>query len=92
MKLYGGIDLHSSNSVVAVADEHDKVVYRKRLPNDLNTILSVLEPYQGSLEGLVVESTYNWYLVDRRAEGGRLSIALGPHGGDQAVRRIEVQR
>lgn len=65
MKLYGGIDLHSTNSVVAVTDENDKVVYRKRLPNDLNTILTVLEPYRGALEGLVVESTYNWYwLVD----------------------------
>ena len=23
MKLYGGIDLHSNNSVVAITDEHD---------------------------------------------------------------------
>ncbi len=71
MKLYGGIDLHSTNSVVAVTDEHDKVVYRKRLANDLNTILTVLEPYRGALEGLVVESTYNWYwLVDGLKEAG----------------------
>ena len=45
MKLYGGIDRHSNNSVVAITDERDEVLYRKRLPNDLNTILSVLEPY-----------------------------------------------
>jgi transposase len=77
MKLYGGIDLHSTNSVVAVTDEHDKVVYRKRLPNDLNTILTVLEPYRGVLEGLVVESTYNWYwLVDGLKEAGyRMHLA-----------------
>ncbi len=77
MKLYGGIDLHSTNSVVAVTDENDKVVYRKRLPNDLNTILTVLEPYRGALEGLVVESTYNWYwLVDGLMDAGyRMHLA-----------------
>ncbi len=71
MKLYGGIDLHSNNSVVAITDERDAVVYRKRQPNDLHVILSVLEPYQEFLEGLVVESTYNWYwLVDGLMEAG----------------------
>ena len=71
MKLYGGIDLHSTNSVVVVTDEQDTVVYRKRLPNDLETILGALEPYREYLDGLVVESTYNWYwLVDGLMEAG----------------------
>jgi hypothetical protein len=35
MKLYGGIDLHSNNSVIALLDDNDRAVYRKRLPNDL---------------------------------------------------------
>ncbi|MDH3287543.1 MAG: hypothetical protein OEP48_07455 [Betaproteobacteria bacterium] len=30
MKKYSGIDLHSNNCVVAVIDEADQVVYRKR--------------------------------------------------------------
>jgi len=47
MKLYGGIDLHSNNSVVALLDENDKPIYRRRLPNDLGVILSELAPYQG---------------------------------------------
>ena len=34
MKLYGGIDLHSNNSVVALLDEDERLVYRKRLAND----------------------------------------------------------
>ncbi len=77
MKLYGGIDLHSNNSVVAISDERDEVLYRKRLPNDLCTILSVLEPYREALEGLVVESTYNWYwLVDGLMDAGyRMHLA-----------------
>jgi transposase len=46
-------------------DERDEVVYRKRLPNDLRLIIEQLSPYQSTLEGIVVESTYNWYwLVD----------------------------
>lgn len=40
MKLYGGIDLHSNNSVVVVVlDEEDRVIYEKRLPNDLGYLL-----------------------------------------------------
>jgi transposase len=65
MKLYGGIDLHSNNSVVALLDEEDRVVYRRRLPNALEVVLGELAPFRDAVEGLVVESTYNWYwLVD----------------------------
>ena len=39
--LYSGIDLHSNNSVLLVADQEDKVVYRKRLRNELDVVLKV---------------------------------------------------
>lgn len=65
MKLYGAIDLHSNNNVTVLIDEKDKVVYQKRLANDLPMIVEQLSPYASSMEGIVVESTYNWYwLVD----------------------------
>src|SRR4030066_685193 len=71
MKLYGAIDLHSSNNVTVVIDEQDRVVYQKRLPNDLALILNELSVYQAELQGIVVESTYNWYwLVDGLMEQG----------------------
>jgi transposase len=71
MTLYGGIDLHSNNNVVALTDDSDRVVYRKRLPNDADLVLEVLAPYQATITGLVVESTYNWYwLVDALMEAG----------------------
>ena len=71
MKLYGAMDLHSTNSVLVVIDEEDKIVYQKRLPNDLALILKELCVYQSRLEGIVVESTYNWYwLVDGLMEQG----------------------
>ena len=61
MALYGGIDLHANNSVIVLLNEQDKVIYRKRLSNDLPTILEQLAPYHTEIQGLVVESTYNWY-------------------------------
>jgi len=65
MKKYSGIDLHSNNSVVQVGDEADRVLYRRRLPNELGKILEALEPHREELVGVVVEATYNWYwLVD----------------------------
>ncbi len=65
MKLYGAIDLHSTDSVVSLIDEQDRVLYQKRLDNNLTVILQQLSPYRSSLEGIAVESTYNWYwLVD----------------------------
>ena len=65
MKLYGAIDLHSTNNVMVLIDEEDQIVYEKRLPNDLTWILTELSVYQERVEGIVVESTYNWYwLVD----------------------------
>jgi transposase len=71
MKLFGAIDLHSNNNVTVLIDEKDEVVYRKRLPNDLPLILEQLSPYQLRMEGIVVESTYNWYwLVDGLMERG----------------------
>jgi transposase len=53
-----------SNYIGIINDEGDKV-YHRRLPNDIGEILNTLEPYKKDHEGVVVESTYNWYwLVD----------------------------
>ena len=69
--LYCGIDLHSTNAMYVVIDGTDKVVFKKRIPNDLSKILSMLEPYRTQLVIVVVESTYNWYwLVDGLMEAG----------------------
>jgi transposase len=68
---YCGIDLHSNNSVVVVADQEDRSVLQKRLPNDVGQIRAALEPYREELVGVVVESTYNWYfLVDGLMDAG----------------------
>lgn len=71
MKLYGAIDLHSNNNVTVISDEQDRVLHNRRLPNDLPTILRAIEPYRADLQGIAVESTFNWYwLVDGLMEAG----------------------
>jgi transposase len=69
--LFCGIDLHSNNCFVVISDDDDKVLYSRRLPNNLAEICSALRPYQADLFGVVVESTYNWYwLVDGLIDAG----------------------
>ena len=64
-KLYTAFDLHSNNSYLAIINEKEKRVYKQKLPNDPEKILNALKPFKSSIEGVVVESTYNWYwLVD----------------------------
>ena len=71
MAVYAGIDLHSTNVYLGIIDDEDRRLYKKRLPNDLETILMALEPFKADLAGIVVESTYNWYwLVDGLQEHG----------------------
>lgn len=71
MKLYAGMDLHSNNTYIGIIDENDRRIFKGRFPNDLAVILSVLEPYEKNIVGIVVESTFNWYwLVDGLTETG----------------------
>jgi transposase len=71
MGTYAGIDLHSSNNYIGIMDQDHKRLFGKRLPNNLDKILMVLEPFKDDLKGVVVESTYNWYwLVDGLQEHG----------------------
>jgi len=44
MKLYGGINLHSNNSVIATVGETDQLLYKKRLPNNPGHIWTHYRP------------------------------------------------
>jgi len=71
MKLYAGIDLHSSNCYIGIINEQLEKVFGKRVKNYLPRIIDCLAPYKKDLQGVVVESTYNWYwLVDGLQEQG----------------------
>jgi transposase len=77
VEVYAGIDLHARNNVLAVVDREGKKVLKRRLGNDSSIILDVLEPYKEGMQGIAVESTFNWYwLVDTLMEAGyRLHLA-----------------
>ncbi len=71
MKFYVGVDLHSNNSYIGVIDEEGGKVFRHKYPNDLDTIINGLLPFREYIQGVVVESTFNWYwLVDGLSEAG----------------------
>lgn len=71
MPFYAGIDLHSNNCVVVIIDEEGKLIYQKRLENNLTIIEQALNNYKSNMVGIVVESTFNWYwLVDGLMEHG----------------------
>lgn len=102
MKLYAGIDLHSNNNMVVVLDADDRVIYRRRLPNELAEVIAALRGCAGQLQGVAVESTYNWYwLVDGLQDAG-FSVHLVntaavkqydglKHSGDEADARHLAQ-
>ena len=71
MALYSGIDLHSTNCWISIIDEDKKVIRETKVGNDLETILRFLAPDRAEIEGIAVESTFNWYwLVDGLMDAG----------------------
>ena len=71
MTVYVGVDLHSNNNYVGIVNEDNGVLFKKKLPNDLGTVLSVLEPFRKDMAGIAVESTFNWYwFVDGLMDNG----------------------
>ncbi len=71
MTVYAGLDLHATNTYVAMIDQENKVLYQQRHRNELPAILAALDPFKKDLEGVAVESTFNWYwLVDGLMDHG----------------------
>jgi transposase len=86
MKLYAGIDLHSSNNYLGIIDANDKRIFGKRLPNCIKKISMALKPFSKKISGIAVESTYNWYwLVDGLMDKGYNMHLANP----SAIRQYE---
>ena len=60
-KLYCGLDLHARTTYIGVMNEKFEKVYHKRVPNELALITAKLKPFKRYLQGIAVESTFNWY-------------------------------
>ena len=81
---YCGIDLHSDNNVLGVIDSSGNRLSIKRNANDLEAVKKALRPFAANLEGIVVESTYNWYwLVDGLREEGHKVHLANPAANEQ---------
>ena len=79
-ELYAAVDLHGDNGYYCLIDPNDQVIYSRRLPNDLNTVLHALAPFRPHLvKGIAVESTFNWYwLVDGLQDHGYTVQLVNP--------------
>jgi transposase len=65
MTLYCGIDLHANNHVICVIDDKDKRLLEIRCANQIELTLKALSRHKRRLQGIAIESTFNWYwLVD----------------------------
>jgi len=80
MGLHCAVDLHGNNGYYGIVDEKGRRLLSKRLPNSLETVLPVLEPFRERLnDGVIVESTFNWYwLVDGLNENGYKARLANP--------------
>ena len=67
-------DRQTGKSAIAldtIINQKDKKLFQKRLPNNLDNVLKALRPFKKQIEGIAIESTYNWYwLVDGLQEAG----------------------
>jgi transposase len=71
MGYYVGIDLHSNNNYIGIIDQENRRVFKKKTINDLSEIIKALYPYKREIQGIVVESTFNWYwIVDGLMDAG----------------------
>jgi transposase len=71
MREYCGIDLHATSCWIVILDEGFRLVRERKVANNLEEVLAVLEGDRDALEGIAVESTFNWYwLVDGLQDAG----------------------
>ncbi len=71
MKYYGAADIHSNNTCLGIIDESGQKVLKTKVSNYSKLILHELEPFREKLQGIVVESTFNWYwIVDAMMDDG----------------------
>ena len=68
---YGAADVHSDNTCLGIIDQTGQKVFKTKVYNYPKLILDELEPFKDKLQGMVVESTFNWYwIVDAMMEAG----------------------
>ena len=60
MTVYAGIDLHSNSNLLSIVDDAGKIIEKRKLANDVQAILHPLATFRDQLQGIAIESTFNW--------------------------------
>lgn len=56
--------------MLTIIDETDRVLKQQRIPNKLERFVAELEPFRTTLQGVAIESTFNWYWLARSERFG----------------------
>ncbi len=75
MELYRGIDWHSTNGYVVVLDRDERVVFQRRLANDVAVVVGALAPFGAYIAGIVAASSGNWRVGGLEEAGYRAPLA-----------------
>ena len=81
MRLYSGIDLHANSSYLGILNEDNRIVFKRKLANDLRKILAVLEPFGRGRGGV----DFQLVLVGGWADGSWLPGSFSESGGHSAI-------
>ena len=80
MQLYAGLDLHLRNTFIGIMDKYFKLVFAKWVCNKLLFTLETLKPFFDQLNGIVVDSTFNWcWLIDGLMDAAYHFVHLANH-------------
>ncbi len=93
MEHFTEIDLPSSNSYIAIIDNANKRVLKKKAKNDLQNVVHVVETHRKQIKGIVVESICNWYwLMDGLMDKGSIVVFIcgGVNCGNKIFAEITV--
>ncbi len=75
---FAGIDLHSNNNLMVIANQAGWRLFERRLPNDLGVVLASLARFE-PIASVAVESTYNHYwLTDGLLDAGYKTLLANP--------------
>ncbi|NRA37444.1 MAG: transposase [Planctomycetes bacterium] len=87
---YCGIDLGSMHSQICIIDADDHVLYNKKLRNNIESFVHLLQEYGAHIR-VLVESTFNWdWIVDGLQAAG-IEVTLAHSFGIKAITTAKVK-
>lgn len=73
---YCGVDLHSISMMVCIMNAEGKILFKKKICNQLRLFLELIAPYRHCI-AVGVESTFNWYWFVDGCRSAGITVFLG---------------